>query len=61
LASLRAARFKARIEAHYERLRAAGKPPKVARCGAARKLLHLAYAVVTKGQPFDRHDGMPRV
>ena len=41
------------IKAHYERLRAAGKPPKVARCAAARKLLHLAWAVVTKGQPFD--------
>ncbi|MDQ2995803.1 MAG: hypothetical protein M3R61_01925 [Chloroflexota bacterium] len=41
------------IKAHYERLRAAGKPPKVARCAAACKLLHLAWAVVTKGQPFD--------
>ena len=39
----------------YERLRAAGKPAKVARCAAARKLLHLAYAVVTKRQPFDPH------
>ncbi len=25
---------------------------KVARCAAARKLLHVAWAVVTKGQPF---------
>ena len=53
LATLTAARFKARIKAHYERLRAAGKPPKVAGCAAARKLLQLAYAVVTKRQPFD--------
>jgi hypothetical protein len=37
----------------YRRLRDAGKPKKVARCAAARKLLHLAFAVVTKEQPFD--------
>jgi transposase len=53
LATLTAARFNPLIKAHYQRLRAAGKPPKVARCAAARKLLHLAWAVVTKGQPFD--------
>ncbi len=53
LATLTAARFNPLIKAHYERLRAAGKPPKVARCAAARKLLHLAWAVVTKGQPFN--------
>jgi hypothetical protein len=32
---------------------AAGKPEKVARCAAARKLLHIAWAVVKKDQPFD--------
>jgi transposase len=53
LATLNAARFNPVIKAHYERLRAAGKPMKVARCAAARKLLHLAWAVVTKRQPFD--------
>jgi len=36
------------------RLRA-GKPEKVARCAAARKLLHIAWAVVKKDQPFDPH------
>ena len=41
------------MRAQYQRLRAAGQPPKVARCAAARKLVHLAYAVVTKGQAFD--------
>lgn len=41
------------VRAQYERLRAAGKPEKVARCAAARKLLLLAYAVVTKKRPFD--------
>jgi transposase len=53
LATLTAARFNPAIKAHYERLRAAGKPAKVARCAAARKLLHLAFAVVSKCQPFD--------
>lgn len=53
LATLTAARFNPVIQAHYERLRARGKPPKVARCAAARKLLQLAWAVVTKRQPFD--------
>jgi transposase len=55
LASLSAARFNPHIKAQYDRLRAAGKPSKVARCAAARKLLQLAYAVVTKRQPFDPH------
>ena len=41
------------MRASYERLRAAGKLVKVARCAAARKLLHLAWALVTKGQHFD--------
>lgn len=58
LATLTAARFNPTIKAQYQRLRAAGKPPKVARCAAARKLLHLAYAVVSKRQPFDPHYGM---
>lgn len=57
MATLSAARRNPVIRAQYERLRAAGKPPKVARCAAARKLLHVAYAVVTKGQPFDPHYG----
>ncbi len=53
LASLSATRYNPPIKAFYERLRAAGKPMKVARCAAARKLVHVAWAVVTKGQPFD--------
>ena len=52
-ATLAAARHNPVIKAFYERLRAAGKPPKVARGAAARKLLHLAWAVVTKGRAFD--------
>ena len=53
LATLTAARFNPAIKMHYQRLRAAGKPAKVARCAAARKLLHLAFAVVSKREPFD--------
>jgi hypothetical protein len=52
-ATVNAARFNPIIKRFYERLRAAGKPPKVARCAAARKLLLLIYAVVNKGRPFN--------
>ena len=57
LAGLSAARFNPAIRAFYQRLRAAGKPHKVARCAAARKLLHLAWALATKRQRFDPHRG----
>lgn len=53
LATLSAARHNPAIAAFYARLRAAGKPMKVARCAAARKLLHLAFALATKQQRFD--------
>jgi transposase len=53
IATLAAARFNPVIKPYYERLRAAGKPMKVARCACARKLLHIAYAVVIHEQAFD--------
>jgi transposase len=53
LATFNAVRFNPVIKALYERLRAVGKPPNVARCAAARKLLQIAWAVVTRGVPFD--------
>ncbi len=53
LATLSAAQHNPVIKAFYERLRAAGKPTKVARCAAARKLLHIAWAVVRKEEDFD--------
>lgn len=53
IATLAAARFNPVIKAYYERLRAAGKPMKVARCACARKLLHIAYAVVKHKRAFD--------
>jgi transposase len=53
MATLSAARYNPVIERFYTRLREAGKPAKVARCAAARKLMHVAFAVVTKGHDFD--------
>ncbi len=53
LATLSAVRYNPMLRVFYQRLRAAGKPVKVARCAVARKLLHLAWALVTKQQPFD--------
>ena len=53
LATLSAARHNPAIRAFFQRLRAAGKPMKVARCAAARKLLHLAWALGSKRQRFD--------
>ena len=53
LATLSAARYNPVIKPFYDRLRAAGKPGKVARCAAARKLLLLAYAVATTQEDFD--------
>ncbi len=52
MATLAAARHNPAIKAFYDRLHAAGKPSKVARCAAARKLLHLAWALVTKRQRY---------
>lgn len=52
MATLSAARYNPSIKAFYERLRVAGKPMKVARCAAARKLLTLAWALVKKNEPY---------
>lgn len=53
MAALPALRFNLPIQTFYNRLVARGKPKKVALCAAARKLLHLAWAVVTKKRHFD--------
>jgi transposase len=53
LATFSAVRYNPIIKAFYDRLRAAGKAPKVARCAAARKLLHIAWALVMKEQDFN--------
>ena len=46
-----------RAKAFYQRLRAAGKPPKAARCAAARKLLHQAWAPGSRLRRFEPHHG----
>ena len=66
MATLSAAQHNPAIKAFYDRLRAAGKPLKVARCAAARKLLHQAWALGTKRQRFDpdqqqQHDASPEL
>lgn len=53
MATLSAIQHNPVIKAFYQRLVAAGKPKKVAVCGAARTLLRIAWAVGTNGQPFD--------
>lgn len=56
MATLSAARYNPVIKEYYEarsKTKQGSKPVKVVRCGAARKLLHLAYAVATKQIPFD--------
>lgn len=52
LATMSAARFNLVIHTFYERLQTAGKPMKVARIAAARKLLPIAWALVTKQYVF---------
>lgn len=59
MASLAAARYCAPVKALYERLRRREKPLKLARCAAARKLVHLAWIVVKKGHAFDPSYHLP--
>jgi transposase len=65
MATLSAAQHNPAIKAFYDRLRAAGKPLKVARCAAARKLLHQAWALGSKQRRYDpspkqqQHDVSP--
>ncbi len=67
MATLSATQHNPAIKAFYQRLRAAGKPLKVARCAAARKLLHQAWALGSKQQCFDpdhkqqQHDASPEL
>lgn len=53
MASLSAIQHNPVLKAFYTRLRAAGKPRKVAVCAAARKLLRIAWAVANKKEDFD--------
>jgi transposase len=58
MASLSAIQHNPVIKTFYSRLRAAGKPRKVALCAAARKLLRIAWAVATKDKDFDPTYGL---
>jgi transposase len=54
-----AMRFNPVIKAYCTRLREnKGRAYKEARCAAARKLIHLGFAVVKSGKPFDPHYGL---
>lgn len=50
---LTAVRRNAWLRAFYERLRAAGKPPKLALVAAMRKLMHAVYSVAKHRKPFE--------
>jgi transposase len=52
MAALSAARFNPVLRAFYQRLRAAGKLPKVALTAVARKLLTILNAMLRSGQPW---------
>jgi transposase len=53
LATMSGAQNNPVLKEFYDGLRARGKPMKVARIATARKLAHLVWGVVSKGQPFD--------
>ena len=53
MAALSAARYNPPVKALYDRLLARHKPNKVARVAAARKLIHIAWAVVVNERDFD--------
>ena len=51
-ATLSAARFNPAVNEIYHRLKERGKPEKVARIAAARKLLLIAHAIYKTGEPY---------
>jgi len=51
-ATLSAARYNPAVRSVYRRLKEAGKPEKVARTAAARKLLVIAHAIYKSGEAF---------
>ena len=53
MATVSAAQHNPVLKAFSTRVREVGKPEKVARCAAARKLRHITWAVVKKDQQFD--------
>lgn len=53
MASASVSRFNPVLKPYYDQLVARGKPKKVVRCAVARKLIHIAWACVTKQRNFD--------
>lgn len=60
MAAVSAVRCNPILRTFYARLKAAGKASKVALCAVARKLLHLAWALIAKQQNFDPAYGHPQ-
>jgi transposase len=60
MASAPASRFNPVLKPFYQRLLDKGKPKKVARCAVARKLIHIAWAVVVKHRDFDPDFLLPK-
>ena len=58
MATLSVTRFNPAIRAFYLRLRAAGKPGKLALTACMRKLLVILNAIVATGQPWTPHHGL---
>jgi transposase len=54
-----AVRFNPPIRNHYQSLLARGKPVKVARCAAARKLVHQVFAIVRQHQALQQSAALP--
>lgn len=53
LSSVSSIRSNSPLKKFYERLREKGKPAKVALIAVARKLLHVIFAIIKSGKPFD--------
>ena len=60
MATLSAARFNPVIRVFYTRLRAAGKPPKVALVACMHKLLIIINAIIKSGKPWQADYGCPQ-
>ena len=55
---LSALSFNPAIRAFCQRLKANGKPGKSCVCAAMRKLIHIAFAILKSGKPFDPNYGL---
>jgi len=56
--ALAAMTFNPAIRAFCQRLKANGKPGKAYVCAAMRKIIHIAFAILKSGKPFDPNYGL---